>query len=135
MVIINLIIWLLQYQVSIAELPKNKEITEYLKNNGIKDSKLTQDSLRLIYNQYEKDGYLILADSFDDDNINNQSYKYRGLNIIKAIDIKDMNAGFYDPDSPIRTGDHTSIMRYVIIGLISLGIVVLIGYKKRKENE
>lgn len=127
--------YLVGYQVSIAELPKNKEITEYLKNNGIKDSKLTQDSLRLIYNQYEKDGYLILADSFDDDNINNQSYKYRGLNIIKAIDIKDMNAGFYDPDSPIRTGDHTSIMRYVIIGLISLGIVVLIGYKKRKENE
>lgn len=142
--------YLVGYQVFIAELPKDKEITEYLKNNGKNDSKLKKGDLRLIPIQYDKDGYLIVADRFDEDNINNQSYNYEGYNIIKAIDIKDMNAGFYDPDKPvmtgnsspivqllqrIKTGDNVSIMGYVLLGLISCGIIVLIVFKKRKDNE
>ena len=100
------------------------------------------------YTQYEKDGYLIVAGRFDEDNINNQSSNYEGYNAIKAIDIKDMNAGFYDPDKPvmtgnpiiqllqrIKTGDNVSIMGYVLLGLISCGIIVLIVFKKRKDNE
>ena len=118
------------------------------KNNGKDDSKLKDEDLRLIYTQYEKDGYLIVAGRFDEDNINNQSSNYEGYNAIKAIDIKDMNAGFYDPDKPvmtgnpiiqllqrIKTGDNVSIMGYVLLGLISCGIIVLIVFKKRKDNE
>ena len=102
----------------------------------------------MIYTQYEKDGYLIVAGRFDEDNINNQSSNYEGYNAIKAIDIKDMNAGLYDPDKPvmtgnpiiqllqrIKTGDNVSIMGYVLLGLISCGIIVLIVFKKRKDNE
>lgn len=140
--------YLTGYQVSLDALPKDKKITEYLKNNGKDDSKLKDEDLRLIYTQYEKDGYLIVAGRFDEDNINNQSSNYEGYNAIKAIDIKDMNAGFYDPDKPvmtgnpiiqllqrIKTGDNVSIMGYVLLGLISCGIIVLIVFKKRKDNE
>ena len=138
--------YLTGYQVSLDTLPKDKEITEYLKNNGKDDSKLVKGDLRLVSTQYEKDGYLIVADRFDEDNINNQSYDREGFNTVKAIDIKDMNAGFYDPDKPvmtgidrllqrIKTGDNVSIMGYVLLGLISCGIIILIVFKKRKDNE
>ena len=35
----------------------------------------------------------------------------------------------------IKTGDNVSIMGYVLLGLISCGIIVLIVFKKRKDNE
>ena len=133
--------YLAGYQAYIHEVPSDMEVTEPFKNNGESDSKLLEAELRLSHPMYEKDGYMIVAQTSHSraDDINSSQYVKNGYDIVKSKDIDDMNAGFYQLASNDNivitiTADDTTLIEYCILAISSFVSICVIAFKKRKED-
>ncbi|SCH12423.1 Serine-aspartate repeat-containing protein D precursor [uncultured Ruminococcus sp.] len=127
---------MLGYRLNIEELPDNREITKYMQNKGIDDSKLILDQLKLTDKAYEFKGCMILSEKAAE--ATNPVYRQQGYDLVKARDIDQMHAGLLEMLAELpKTGDNLWIILSLAAFCVASGafllIIVILKRKNRKK--
>ncbi|MCU6761050.1 hypothetical protein OCV88_01710 [Brotonthovivens ammoniilytica] len=123
------------YQLKVENIPENVEVTSYMANHGIKDSKLLQENFQLLNTSSELDQCLVLSRTADA--TTNKAYVSEGFDFVKPILEDQMNAGFLDVLRRIlapKTGDESRWSFLLLMSGVSCLFIFVVLYSRKRQK-
>lgn len=154
---------LVGYKLYLKEVPEGYEVADYQKNNGTNDSALLEENLEIMKKDGSlkelMDGYILVAGNNKDEKDRNLINTIGDYDIAIAMDREQYNVGFTkvvpkkptggqpsktptEPEKPSKdsnvsanTGDHTLMIIWLFVLLMSGSMLSYVIMRKRKKMD
>lgn len=128
--------YLVGYRLNVEAVPQDYEITSYMTNHGIDDSKLLLEHLALSDEAYELDGCLVLSRKAD--YTTNTAYVTEGFDLVKPRAVDQMHAGFWEiiKNTLFPSTGEPAVFRIFALLCVASGalLLMLLLYRRRKKD-